>query len=92
MWVSARHSDLVFKLQGAGGGRFVRHVYDHATDPNEERDLYDPTDATHATHFEELKAYKATLVADYEERRRRGFPRVERETRLELLRELGYIQ
>ncbi len=45
-----------------------------------------------SARFEELKVYKAALVADYEERQRRGFPKVERETQLELLRELGYIQ
>ena len=92
MWVSSRIDDRVFKLRGIGGGRFVREAFDLASDPEERHDIYDAGDPAHRERIEALAAYKESLVADFEARRSRGFPRVPVETQQELLRELGYIE
>jgi len=93
-WVAARRDDLLFKLRRMDGETWTLEAFDLATDPTESRDIFDPADPRHRAVADELRKYKAELVADFHqfERTRAVELAVDKEERLESLRSLGYIQ
>lgn len=95
IWVGLRDGDQVVKLRYTGMHRgspgFRPEVYDRASDPQEKNDLFDPRNAEHRQQIERLEAYKRMLVRDFEARRARGLPSLNREEQRDLLRSLGYV-
>jgi arylsulfatase A-like enzyme len=88
-WVRVRDRDLVLKLLPGGETGHVE-AYDLAHDPAETKECFDPRDARHARLLEALRAYRARLIAGYQEYG------VEQELssaeELDRLRDLGYAR
>ena len=94
-WVALREKDLVLKYRNMGGGKWKFLAYDLAVDPTEDRNIFDPADATHRSTARRLERYKAELERAYSEweARRDDNSRDElSEEELRQLRSLGYIQ
>lgn len=90
--VAMREGDRFYKYRWNGHGAWAVELYDLQRDPEERRNLYDPSDPAQRAMAENLLAYKAQLVAAYDgaragERERR-LPEPE-ETRI--LLDLGYL-
>jgi len=89
MWVGARRSDLFHEFRHTGGGEFGHAVFDLAADPQKRTDLFDAGNPDHRAMAERLVAYKETLA----NAQKKGIAgSVEDQRRLELLREIGYIE
>lgn len=93
-WVAARRGDLLFKLRRLDGETWTLSAFDLATDPTESRDVFDAADPLHREVADQLRDYKADMVADFHqyERTRAVELAVDKEERLESLRSLGYIK
>ena len=92
-WVAARWHDLLFKLRRMDGETWTLEAFDLVTDPTESRDIFDPADPRHGAIADQLRTYKAELVAEFLqfEHTRAVELAVDKEERLESLRSLGYI-
>lgn len=87
MWVAVRNRDLLFKLRRTDGTDWRMSAYDLATDPGESRDVFDAKKPLHTEMSDQLKTYKAHLVAAAADFR----DNVQSSSAVELLRSLGYI-
>ena len=94
-WVALRQGDTVWKHKNQGDGRFGFEAYDVSTDVAEEHDLFDAGVPHHQEMAEELRRYKASLVAAYSrwsegsEGNRMG---IEDADARERLKSLGYVK
>ena len=88
--VRVRSGDRVCKLRNLGDERFGFELFDLASDPGEEHDLFDPHDPIDAGLAGLLESYKSELV--------RGAHAIEKQERLSReeeesrLRSLGYVK
>jgi len=90
MAVRVRSGDRVCKLRNLGNERFGFELFDLASDPNEEHDVFDPKDRLHAELARRLESYKAELVRGAREiEKQEELSREEEEARL---RSLGYVK
>jgi arylsulfatase A-like enzyme len=87
--VRVRSGDRVCKLVNRGE-TFGLERFDLASDPSEERDLFDPRDATDAELARQLEAYKAELVRGARAIAERD--RLSRDEEEARLRSLGYVK
>jgi arylsulfatase A-like enzyme len=93
-WVALREGDTVLKYRRGLDGEWRFEAYDLATDPAEERDIYDPADPSLRSMTERLRRYKVDLMeayADWQELRGTPADGLSEED-LRRLRSLGYIQ
>ena len=92
IWVSLRSHDLVAKLRKRPDGEFGAEIFDLSSDPEERRNLYDPSNPQHAQIVERLAAYKAELVAAHDAAEARATTPEVSPDQHEKLRALGYVQ
>jgi arylsulfatase A-like enzyme len=84
LWVCARKEDMLYKWRSHVDATWNLEVFDLASDPTTTTDLFDETNAQHATMRGKLQDYKERLV--------RGFATHEGPDDSEdRLRDLGYI-
>jgi len=90
MWVSVREGDLYARLRRFEGGRWGVDLFDLGREPGVAEVPFEPARRTHRELARELAAYKARLLALYEEHgRERSLSEAEAQERL---RALGYVQ
>jgi arylsulfatase A-like enzyme len=93
-WVALRQGDTVLKYRRGLDGEWRFEAFDLATDPTEERNIYDPADPALRAMVERLRRYKVELMrayAEWQERRGTAADGLSEED-LRRLRSLGYIQ
>ena len=88
LWVRVRSGDLVAKLRNLDGSRWGIEVFDLAADPEERRNLHDPTDPRHLELEAGLRAYRARLAGAWAPLD----PGLPEEELLRRLRSLGYVK
>jgi arylsulfatase A-like enzyme len=93
MWASVRIGDRIFKWHRTDPARpeFVASMFDLRSDPDEERDLFDPSDREHARVLEDLQAYRDGLVEAFHSWAEHVPANRPDADDLEQLRKLGYI-
>ena len=90
--VAAREGDIVYKLRWLSGNREAQsEVFDWSIDPEENHNLFDPTNRHHRTMVDNLKSYKSELVRAYFKLQNKQSLLPDKE-RIERLRSLGYIK
>lgn len=89
LWVAVRDGDRVFKLRRFGDGPFEPVMFDLASDPEERKNLYDPSNAGHQAMRTRLEDYKARVVQGHErvQAKRLAHDRAQR-----ALKQLGYVE
>lgn len=90
LWVGVRSGDRFYKRMSLDGLHFETRAFDLVTDPEERRDLFDNQDPADLRMEKLLERYKEALIRAYHDYRRTETPE-ETESRLEMLRALGYI-
>jgi len=88
LWVSVRNEDVVTKYRNLDGERWGFEVFDLASDPAEEVNLYDENDREQGRTAEALLAYRDRLIAAW---RRGGSRQILDRRAIDELRELGYV-
>ena len=89
LWTSVRAGPLFLRRQRVDPDGWRMVAYDHARDPGELHDVFDPKDAIQAALAAELERYQSRLVQAYG--RERG-GELDEEAALERLRALGYVR
>jgi arylsulfatase A-like enzyme len=89
-WVRLRTGDLAAKWRRGEDGGWRTEIFDLEADPGETRDLFDPSDPSHAELTRKLKAYKARLVEGFHATIDRGD--VPEDEALQRLKDLGYVR
>lgn len=89
LWVSVRDGDHVFTLRRFGSGGFEPAMFDLASDPHEQRNLYDPSNPEHQAMRKPLEDYKRRLV---EGNQRTQAKRLAHDRAPKELKQLGYVE
>lgn len=90
IWVLVRDAELAVKRVRRPDGTWVDEAYDWNADPEERRDLFEPSDARHAELARAVEAYRQRLVAGSGALGAQG--EVGEEEALQRLQALGYVR
>jgi arylsulfatase A-like enzyme len=93
MWAAVRDEDMLYRLRGRAGEDWRVEAFDLSRDPEERRDLFDPSIPEHAERARQLRAYRERLIEAHGARAAPGSEAAIPESdEVEALRHLGYIE
>lgn len=93
IWATVRDEDMLYRLRGRAGEDWRIEAFDLSRDPEEYRDLFDPSVPEHSEMARQLHSYRRRIIEAYA-----AGPSSESEAQIpvsdevEALRSLGYIK
>jgi len=93
MWAAVRDEDMLYRLRGRAGESWRIEAFDLSQDPEERRDLFDPSVPEHSEMARQLRSYRRRMIEAYTERPDSGSEAlIPVSDEVEALRNLGYIE
>jgi arylsulfatase A-like enzyme len=93
MWAAVRDEDMLYRLRGRAGENWHIEAFDLSRDPEERRDLFDPSLPEHSEMARQLRSYRKRMIEAYaagpDSGSETGIPESDE---VEALRNLGYIE
>jgi arylsulfatase A-like enzyme len=93
MWAAVRDEDMLYRLRGRAGEDWRVEAFDLSRDPEERRDLFDPSVPEHSAMARQLRSYRKRMIEAYIAGMDSGSEALIPESdEVEALRNLGYIE